>query len=145
MPTVCKEIADDPARSSPTSCQRHANPAIAETVTLQVTMAPDAEPGQRELRLATPPGLSNPLVFCVGQLPEFSRAGPRRPVAEPTRLQGSSPAGNARNEPRSAAGDATQSRCRRVVNGQILPGDVDRYRFQARKGQQLVVAAARGS
>ena len=29
-----------------------------------------------------------------------------------------------------------------IVNGQILPGGVDRYRFQARKGQQLVVAAA---
>ena len=28
-----------------------------------------------------------------------------------------------------------------IVNGQILPGGVDRYRFQARKGQQLVVAA----
>ena len=29
-----------------------------------------------------------------------------------------------------------------VVNGQILPGGVDRYRFQARKGLQLVVAAS---
>ena len=29
-----------------------------------------------------------------------------------------------------------------VVNGQILPGGVDRYRFQARKGMQLVVVAA---
>jgi hypothetical protein len=28
-----------------------------------------------------------------------------------------------------------------VVNGQILPGGVDRYRFQARKGQRLVIAA----
>ena len=29
-----------------------------------------------------------------------------------------------------------------IVNGQILPGGVDRYRFPARKGQQLVVVAA---
>ena len=29
-----------------------------------------------------------------------------------------------------------------VVNGQILPGAVDRYRLSARKGQRLVVAAA---
>ena len=29
-----------------------------------------------------------------------------------------------------------------VVNGQILPGDVDRYRFTAQKGQRLVVAAS---
>ena len=27
-----------------------------------------------------------------------------------------------------------------VVNGQIMPGGVDRYRFQARRGQHLVVA-----
>ncbi len=29
-----------------------------------------------------------------------------------------------------------------VVNGQIMPGGVDRYRFEARKGQRLVIAAA---
>ena len=28
-----------------------------------------------------------------------------------------------------------------IVNGQILPGGVDRYRFQARKGMELVVVA----
>ena len=28
-----------------------------------------------------------------------------------------------------------------VVNGQILPGQVDRFRFHARKGQRLVIAA----
>ena len=26
-----------------------------------------------------------------------------------------------------------------MLNGQILPGDVDRYRFEARQGQHLVV------
>ena len=52
--------------------RRPANPAIGELAVLQVTVAPDAEPGQRELRIATPSALSNPLVFCVGQLPEFS-------------------------------------------------------------------------
>ena len=29
-----------------------------------------------------------------------------------------------------------------IVNGQIMPGGVDRYRFEARKGQQLVVAVS---
>ena len=29
-----------------------------------------------------------------------------------------------------------------VVNGQIMPGGVDRYRFQARQGQRLVIAAS---
>ena len=55
--------------------RRPANPAIGELAVVRVTVAPDAEPGQRELRIATPSALSNPLVFCVGQLPEFSAAG----------------------------------------------------------------------
>ena len=42
----------------------------------QVTIAPDAEPGERELRLGTPTALSKPLVFCVGQLPEFNKPEP---------------------------------------------------------------------
>ncbi len=47
--------------------------SISALVFVEVTMAPDAEPGPRELRLATPRGVSNPLVFYVGQLPEVSR------------------------------------------------------------------------
>ena len=94
-------------------------PAIAETVTVRVTIASDAEPGPRELRLETPAGLSNPLVFYVGQLPEFREA-----------------------ERRSATSteEVTSIDLPAVVNGQIMPGDVDRYRFTARKGQQLVFA-----
>lgn len=51
---------------------RQANPAISEWVTLEVTVASDAGPGRHELRLMAASGLSNPLVFCVGELPEFS-------------------------------------------------------------------------
>jgi len=109
---IRKKLANPP--------NRQANPAIAETVTLQVTMAPDAEPGERELRLGTPSGLSKPLVFCVGQLPEFSE-----------------------KEPKSSTTEAGMSiTLPAIVNGQILPGDVDRFRFKAHKGEQLVVAAS---
>ena len=59
--------------------KRSANPAIAETITLKITIAPNAEPGERELRLGAPAALSQPLVFCVGQLPEFNK--PEPPVA----------------------------------------------------------------
>ena len=41
---------------------------LAETLTLHVTISPGAAPGKRELRVASPGGLSNPLIFCVGQL-----------------------------------------------------------------------------
>ncbi|MBD3291945.1 MAG: hypothetical protein GF393_03410, partial [Armatimonadia bacterium] len=47
------------------------NAQIAEKVIIEVTIAPDAEPGDRELRLFSPDGLSNPLCFQVGVLPEL--------------------------------------------------------------------------
>ena len=46
-------------------------PPIAERVTLQVTVDPDAAPGDRELRLRSTTGLTNPLLFQVGQFPEI--------------------------------------------------------------------------
>jgi len=97
---------------------RPANPALAETVTLDVTLAPDARTGDRELRLLTRAGLTNPMVFQVGQLPE---------VREQKAITDISPKEQAVTLPA-------------VINGQIMPGDVDRYRFPARQGQQVVVA-----
>ena len=47
-------------------------PALGDTVTLEVTIGRDALPGLRELRLETAGGLTNPMVFCVGTLPEVS-------------------------------------------------------------------------
>ena len=130
---IKKKLANPP--------NRQGNPVIAETVTIEVTMAPDTEPGERELRLGTPSGLSNPLVFCVGQLAEFSE---KEPKSSTTPGLGSRPAGSL-----AGAGPApaqpepgTSITLPAIVNGQILPGDVDRFRFQARKGQQLVAAAS---
>jgi hypothetical protein len=120
---------------------RQANPAIVETVTLQVTMAPDAEPGQRELRLGTTSGLSNPLVFCVGQLAEFTEKDPK---ASPAPALASQEAAGVRASTSPAfaeVGAETSITLPAIVNGQIMPGDVDRFRFEAYKGQQLVVAA----
>ncbi len=92
-------------------------PAIAETVTIRVTIARDAPSGPRELRLETPGGLSNPLVFYVGQLPELRE-----------------------KERRSATSikEVMDIPLPSVVNGQIMPGDIDRFRFRARRGQRLV-------
>ncbi|MGA2557422.1 MAG: peptidase, partial [Verrucomicrobiota bacterium] len=117
--------------------KRMANPVIGETVTLKITLAPDAEPGQRELRLGAPNSLSQPLVFCVGQLPEFNK--PEAPLAlQPPTVN------RAGNPNAQAAPPPVEPRlvlpC--VVNGQILPGGVDRYRFEASKGQKLVIAVA---
>lgn len=94
-------------------------PAIAETVTVEMTIAADAEPGPRELRLETPAGLSNPLVFHVGQLPEFMEQEKRSDTSIDEVMDITPPA---------------------VVNGQIMPGDIDRFRVKARKGRRLVFA-----
>ena len=71
-PAVQKEMTDIRVKLLIFNNTRLINPVLAENVSLEITIAPDAAPGQRELRLGTPQGLSNPLVFCVGQLPEFS-------------------------------------------------------------------------
>lgn len=132
-----REMMADLRRQLAASQRRQLNPAISESVTLRVTVAADARPGDRELRVDTGTGLSNPLRFCLGQLPEFSRplladrveatlprpaAGPRSitPVASPE-MGVILPA---------------------VLNGQIGPGGVDNFRFAAHRGQRLLVAVS---
>ena len=132
---ILKEIAD--IRAKLLAFSRRPNPTIAETVTLEVTLAPDAAPGRRQLRLATPGGVTNPLVFCVDQLPEFRE--PERAGGDPPPTPGGPAFG--RDLPPAPEPDAPIA-LPAVVNGRIMPGDVDRYRFQARKGQRLVAAAS---
>jgi hypothetical protein len=128
--------------------RREAQPALADTLTLEVTLTADAEAGVRELRVETPRGVSNPLAFYVGRLPEF-RAKEPEPTFEPQDLL----QGLIRQPPRPA----TPITLPAVVNGQIIPrdpealyfssdrftaGTADRYCFEARKGQQLVIAVS---
>ncbi len=103
-----------------TDPKRQPNPQLDETLKLQVSIDPDAEPGMRELRVGSPLGLTNPVRFFVGRLAEVAEVEPN------DRL------------PDSCIGDAMPV----VVNGQIMPGDVDRFSFTARKGMHLVVSVA---
>jgi hypothetical protein len=142
---VQKEMLDIRTKLLIFNSNRNISPVLAETVTLQIAIDPGAELGKRELRLETPQGLSNPLVFCVGRLPEFTEKESINVSVQP---------GN--NQPQISEGltDMTIT-LPATVNGRIKPGlarpqvlarqdqqfkrgDVDHYRFQARKGQQLV-------
>ena len=115
---------------------RNAHPGLIDTAVVDVTIAPDAEPGRRELRLGSPRGLTNPLVFCVGCLPECAE----RETSNPNAYPGSSGYGKAPGATRVEHDvDVTMPT---VINGQIRPGDVDRYRFRASKGQRLVASAS---
>jgi len=114
--------------------RRPSSPAIAETVRVRVTVAPGVAPGERELRLGTPRGLTNPLLFCIGQLPEFSKP-PAKVAGQPVARPPNQPRSNAPEPPASITLPA-------VLNGQIAPGSVDRYPFRAGKGQHLVAAVS---
>ena len=77
------------------------------------------------------------MVFCVGQLAEITK--PPSPVlADPAVI------GNRFNAQLKAAAaqPVIDVKLPAVLNGQILPGAVDRYRFPARKGQHLIVSTA---
>jgi hypothetical protein len=103
--------------------KKQVNNQIGETVLLKVSIAKDAPPGTRELRVGAQVGLSNPLYFQVGVLAEQFEQEPNDPhtveyipLAEPVELPVQ-------------------------INGQIQPGDVDRIRFRAEAGTQLIIEA----
>ena len=116
--------------------QRPACNSIATIVIVEVTMDCAAEPGQRELVLATPHGASNPLVFHVGQLPEVSR---KPMVTAEYQVLGKEELALRKR----LVKDEKEERITlpSVLNGQIASGEVNRYRFDAKKGQRLVIAA----
>ena len=99
--------------------KRQLNPAIEEALAIDMTLDPTAPPGRREIRLKTAVGVSNPIIFYVGTYPEKSEIEP--------------------NDIKS--GDSVVEILPAVLNGQIMPGDVDRFRFAAKKGDKLVFVA----
>ena len=93
------------------------NPQLADTVTLEITIDEDVKPGAHELRLITTNGLSNHLMFHITDLNEVLEIEPNNMIADTT---GSSP------------------ELPLVLNGQVMPGDVDCFRFYAERGKDLV-------
>jgi hypothetical protein len=98
---------------------KRAKAPIAETVTLDVTIDADAPPGDRELRLLSPSGLSNPMVFQVGRLPEIQEKYDR-------------------DEDDNSLVTAQPSV---LLNGRIMPGAVDKYSLTLQHGRRLIIAA----
>jgi hypothetical protein len=117
---------------------RNIYPVLSESVTCQVTVAPNAELGERELRLQVAAGLSNPLTFCVGQLPEVREKEGKSSVADAPMGVPVPVTVNGRIVPGSTERDRLLAR--RYLP--YLPADVDRYRFSAHQGQPLVIAAS---
>ncbi len=119
------------------AARKPSNPGLSESVTLEVTIAPGAAAGPRELRLLSPGGVSNPLVFQVGVLTEFAKEWPKiSDRVEVLRLIDVVEA-----PPDPAAAGPMKLTLPAVVNGQVQPQSVERFRFDARRGQKIVVAA----
>jgi len=110
--------------------KRQPNAQISEMVTLYVTLSPTAPLGERELRLRTPSGVTNPLYFHVGKCREYREREPNDKKPDDGVLKGKVldiEVSNLESLPV-------------VLNGQILPGDIDRFRFSASKGTRLVAS-----
>ncbi len=115
---------------------RPASASLSNTVVVEIAVAADAPPGPREIRLVTQRGITNPLVFHVGQLPEVTR----KPLPTcPLQVLGKEQLA-LRNRPKDEEEVSITLPC--TVNGQIAPGEVNRYRFTAQQGQRLVLSVA---
>ncbi|MDX9975552.1 MAG: hypothetical protein RBU21_21380, partial [FCB group bacterium] len=99
--------------------RRQLNPQLIEMAVVELVIDADAEPGDRELRIAGRQGVSNPLRFQVGTLPEVREHEPNDQTVF----------------------DKTPLELPAVLNGQIMPGDVDRFRFHAKADTPLLLRA----
>lgn len=109
--------------------------AHCELVFAEVTVAPDAKPGRREIRVITKRGISNALPFFVGQVPEVARKSMKtckKPVLGKEYLTQS-------KMPIDEVEMRIEVPC--TMNGQLAAGELNRYRFPASKGQRLVISA----
>ena len=105
-------------KSYPYNSKEQFNPQIAERLHVEVVIHPEASPGERELRVVTSAGISNPMYFQVGVLNERLETEPNDDHMRPS-LQVISMPG--------------------MINGQVTPGDIDHFRFKAGKGDSIVV------
>ncbi|MEO8368547.1 MAG: hypothetical protein ABI806_05060 [Candidatus Solibacter sp.] len=92
--------------------------AAPNKVKFSVTIAANAEPGERELRILNAGGVSNGFRFKVGELPEIVEVEPNSEKAAPQKL----------------------AALPIVVDGQILDSDRDYFRFAATAGHTLVLS-----
>ncbi|HWX21775.1 MAG TPA: PPC domain-containing protein [Candidatus Binatia bacterium] len=110
-----------------------ASVALASLVMVEVAITPDAEPGEREIRLVTLRGVSNPLSFHVGQVAEFTRKPMQTAIQQVLGKESQA------LRKRVPGDDEDRITVPCTANGQIASGEVNRYRFEARRGQRLAI------
>ena len=106
-------------------------------VLLEMTIAPNAEPGDRDFRLLGPSGMTPPARFMVGIHPEVMEHEPNNSLSEEPESK------DFRWREAALAPQSIRSQppldVPVVINGQIHTGDVDQFSFTAKQGQKLVI------
>ena len=92
------------------------SPSIGQNVIVKIKIDKNARPGRRELRLAGGNWVSNPVPFYINQVPE---------VNEP------------RYQPPFVKVETGTFAYPCVVNGQIMPGETDKFYFNGKKDDVL--------
>lgn len=115
--------------------ERDPKETLNQALLVEVTLAPDAECGERRLTVKFPSFQTSPVPFYVGNLPEILELEPNETDELPRRWD------SKRQESNSwAFVQLPPIQMPAVLNGQIRAGDVDRFRFEAKKGQKIVLA-----
>ena len=136
--------------------ERNPKESFAQGVLLRLTIAPDAPPGDRELRLITPSGTTAPIRFIVGTFPEVNELEPNdTETPDPAEWMPDAFNNDMVREQPAPQRDELMRRLRErgrnllamdtltlpvVINGQIRAGDADQFRFHAAEGQKIVIA-----
>ncbi len=92
--------------------------SIMDIAAVEIEIPEDALPGRTELRVRTSAGLTNPMGFYVGTVPEVME--------------------KELNDLSVSSLPALEVPV--VINGRIMQGDADRFLFSAREGQNLVIS-----
>lgn len=118
---------------------------MAETVEIELDISGDAKLGERDIKILTPAGLSNSMKFHIGSLPEFSKKSLREDARERVKQPQYWSGNNLKTwkDTNFIVPDAPEIfdvEIPAFVNGQIVEGKTDFYRFKAKKGQKIVAA-----
>src|SRR5262245_19855526 len=89
-----------------------------------VALKAEALPGFYPIRVVTSDGISNVVLFSVGDLPEVEEIESKNP-----------------KQPNNFPDEAQKVTVPTVINGTLEGADVDNYKFTARAGQKLVFEA----
>ncbi|MDR2438399.1 MAG: PPC domain-containing protein [Planctomycetaceae bacterium] len=108
---------------------------LNQGVLVEITIDPNAQAGDRDLRLITGNGISPPVRFLVGTVPEISELEPNDSTAPPLNTLEQWK----RREAPKTIRQLEVLELPIVINGRIRAADVDQFQFNAKAGQHLII------